>query len=178
VTRAATIVADPPWAYRQRPATGKRDRLAAAADFYPVMSIDEIAALPVSDLAATDAHLYLWITNPLLFDGIDRVITAWGFTYRTLVTWNKTGPTGLGRWFRGRTEHVAFCVRGNLPIPPERREQNILSAVNGRHSEKPDAFYDMVERVSPGPYLELFARRRRLGWEAWGNEVDSTVEVA
>jgi N6-adenosine-specific RNA methylase IME4 len=176
--RYRTIVADPPWQYASKPATGKADRRAAAEDFYPTMADAEIRALPVAELAADDAHLYLWVTNTRIFE-CDPVgiAAAWGFTYKTLLTWNKTGPTGVGRWFRGRTEHVLFCARGSLAIPPTQRKQNIFSAVNGAHSRKPDGFYDLVEQVSPGPYLELFARRRRLGWDVWGNEVDSDLEL-
>lgn len=173
------IVADPPWAYSSKPPSGKANRRAAASDFYPTMTDAEIAALPVAELADDEAHLYLWVTNTRLFEcEPHRIAEAWGFTYKTLLTWNKTGPLGLGRYFRGRTEHVLFCVRGNLQIAPKMRQQNIFSATNGPHSAKPDLFYDLVEQVSPGPYLELFARRRRLGWDAWGNEVESDVELA
>lgn len=164
-----TVVLDPPWAYAQRMLSGKADRRVDASAFYPTMTHAEIAALPVSDLAAGDAHLYMWVTNPLLFEDRDgwspaRIVEHWGFTYKTLLTWNKTGPTGLGRYFRGRTEHVMFCTRGSAAIEPTKREQNIFSAVNGTHSAKPDCFYDLVERVSPGPWAELFARRARFGW--------------
>ena len=171
-TRYRTIVADPPWAYRDTATiTGKVDRRAAAAEFYPTMPDAEIAALPVLGLAADDAHLYLWVTNTRLFECRPvEIAEAWGFTYKTLLTWDKTGPLGLGRYFRGRTEHVLFCVRGSAPIAPTLRKQNILHAPNGAHSAKPEAFYDLVERVSPGPYLELFARRARFGWDYWGDE--------
>lgn len=175
--RYRTIVADPPWSYRDRAATGKRDRRASASDFYPTLSIADLCALPVGEMAAPDAHLYMWITNPLLFDGVETVPRAWGFTYKTLITWYKTGPTGLGRWFRGRTEHVMFCVRGDLPIPAGIREQNHISAVNGHHSRKPDAFMDLVVRVSPAPRLELFARQQRLGWDTWGDEALNHVDM-
>jgi N6-adenosine-specific RNA methylase IME4 len=180
--RYRTIVADPPWSYHQRAQSGKRDRRASASDFYDVMSWDAIARLPVVDLADTDAHLYLWVTNALLFEDRDgwtipRIVGEWGFTYKTLLTWNKTGPTGLGRYFRGRTEHVVFAVRGSCGIEPTMREQNIFHAVNGAHSAKPDCFYDLVERVSPGPYLELFARRARFGWDYWGDQSLGTAVV-
>ena len=179
VAQYRTIVADPPWAYSERAATGKADRRASAGDFYPTMTVAEIAAIPVSTLAAADSHLYLWVTNTKLFEGGEEVMAAWGFTYKTLLTWYKTGSIGLGRWFRGRTEHVMFGVRGHAPIEPSRREQNHISAPNrwDGHSAKPEAFYDLVERVSPGPYLELFARRQRLGWDTWGNEALEHVEM-
>lgn len=173
-----TIVADPPWVYTRAPVTGKRDRKAAAFHFYPCMAVEDIAALPVSTWANDNAHLYLWTTNNH-FPEAFAVMDAWGFAFKTILTWNKTGPLGLGQWFRARTEHVLFGVRGRLPIEPSRREPNIFSAANRhQHSMKPDAFYDLVERVSPGPYLELFSRRARFGWDYWGNESLGTAEVA
>lgn len=179
-----TVVVDPPWEYAMtKPQTGKVDRKAGAAAFYPIMTHRQIATLPVGDLAAPDAHLYLWATNPLMFEERDgwtpySIMGVWGFTYKTLLTWFKTGPTGLGYYFRGRTEHVLFGVRGKAPIPPKSREQNIFLATNGKHSAKPEVFYDIVERVSRGPYLELFARRNRLGWDTWGDEALNHVEVS
>jgi N6-adenosine-specific RNA methylase IME4 len=175
--RYRTIVADPPWAYRSKPQTGKANRLAAASDFYPTMTVAEIAALPVADLAEPDAHLYVWTTNQHMIEA-HEVVSAWGFDYKTMLTWDKTGPLGLGRWFRGRTEHVLFAVRGSLPIEARERHQNIFHATNHAHSVKPDVFFDIVEAVSPGPYLELFARRQRLGWDTWGNEALGHVDLA
>lgn len=175
-----TIVADPPWRYTntrgtQTRATAGRSAITAEAH-YSTMSNDEIAALPVADLAATQAHLYLWVTNPCIFGHQNRrrttspidIVEAWGFTYITLLTWVKEGPPGLGFYFRGNTEHVIFAQRGGASIPADRRESNVLTAPRRRHSEKPDALLDLVERVSPGPYLELFSRRPRMGWDTWG----------
>lgn len=178
-TRYRTIVADPPWAYEQSrivtSANTPRTKPEASAQ-YPTMTDDEIAALPVADLAANDAHLYLWVTNPRLFVA-DRIIETWGFTYRTLITWEKEGTLGMGYYFRGQTEHVAFATRGHLPIPPSLRERNIFRAPKRGHSVKPDSFLDMVERVSPGPRLEMFARRARFGWDTWGNEALEHVSL-
>lgn len=176
MTKYRTIVVDPPWRYGQRAnvqtswLADKKDRGvgASAQDVYPTMSNAEIAALPVGELAADNAHIYLWVTNTRMFEGEPpaiQILEGWGFTYKTLLTWDKTGPLGLGYYFRGRTEHVMFGVRGRLPIEARRREQNIVHAPNRSHSEKPDAFYDLVERVSPGPYAELFSRRARFGWD-------------
>ncbi len=170
--RYRTIVADPPWAYRTTDgittnARGKNEPTAATQ--YPSMSVSEIAALPVAEQVGQDAHLYLWVTNPLMFDAFP-VVEAWGFRYVTTLTWLKTGPLGMGYYFRGETEHVLFGVRGKAPIPANRRERNWISAPKTGHSRKPDRFYEIVERVSPGPYLEMFARRRRYGWDVWGNE--------
>lgn len=177
----ATIVADPPWTYdnargTQTRSTGGRSKTTAAGH-YPTMTTEEIAALPVGGLAAPNAHLYLWATNTLLEQAFP-IMRAWGFRYVTMLTWVKTGAPGLGFSFRGHTEHVLFGVRGKLPIPPEKRETNVFTAPRRSHSQKPEAFYDLVERVSPGPYLELFARRNRLGWDTWGNEALEHVEIA
>lgn len=156
-------------------------RARTAEAHYPTMEVSEIAALPVADLADDNAHLYMWVTNPVLTEQrTDRrpmeVVRAWGFEPKTLLTWVKP-KWGMGFFYRGRTEHVVFAVRGRCPIAPELREANVFEAPCGRHSEKPDAFMDMVERVSPGPYLELFARRQRFGWDTWGNEAAEHVSL-
>ena len=176
-----TIVIDPPWRYENDRGTqtrAKRGRKSAvAAGHYSVMDNAEIAALPVGDLADVDAALYLWVTNPRMFGHVNRLrdpvtpsdmVEGWGFRYITLVTWVKTGPPGMGFAFRGHTEHAIYAVRGKLTIPAEKRESNVVIAPRRSHSEKPGAFFDLVERVSPGPYLEMFARQPRLGWDSWG----------
>jgi N6-adenosine-specific RNA methylase IME4 len=168
-----TIVADPPWSYER---TGGLGSKRAVTDNYATMTNEAIAALPVADMAETDAHLYLWVTNPRLFaeahDAVGPVdmLRGWGFRYVTMLTWHKLGAPGMGWYFRGDTEHVLFGVRGKAPINPAVRESNHFAAARAGHSVKPDRFYELVERVSPGPYLELFARRRRYGWDVWGNE--------
>jgi N6-adenosine-specific RNA methylase IME4 len=172
----ATIVADPPWRYnvtRGLPARGYKPSTADA--HYSTMSMEEIAALPVGELADRDAHLYLWVTNIRLFGDRGRrelqpidIARGWGFEYRTMLTWVKTGRIGVGFYFRGATEHVLFCTRGKAPIPPSLRESNVIVAPRGRHSQKPGAFLDKVARVSPSPYVELFARQPRFGWDSWG----------
>lgn len=156
----------------------------AAEAHYPTMSMREIAALPISDLSEDNAHLYMWVTVPRLYgDRGDRSFTpidlmeAWGFEFKTMLTWIKAGSPGMGWYFRGQTEHVLFGVRGSLPIAPDIRIPNFLTAPRDGHSGKPAAFQDLVEQVSPGPYLELFARRQRLGWDTWGNEALSHVEM-
>lgn len=169
-----TIVADPPWRYDTARGITTRTRgdgtySPEAARNYPTMTLDEIAALPVREQAADDAHLYLWATNPILPDAFP-ILAAWGFRYVTTLTWRKLGTLGMGYYFRGDTEHVLFGVRGRAPIEPAKRARNWFAAPKTGHSRKPDLFYEMVERVSPGPYLELFARRRRYGWDVWGNE--------
>lgn len=159
-----TIVADPPWRYSTaRIVTTGKQRRAEAMAHYDTMPLEDICAMPVRELAEDDAHLYLWVTNPLLPWGF-KVMEAWDFRYVTTLTWEKRGTLGMGFSFRNQTEHILFGVRGELPIPPEKRERNIFAAPKGEHSAKPDCFYDLVERVSPGPYAELFARRARFGW--------------
>lgn len=154
-----TVAIDPPWRYDN---TATR---AAAADHYPTMSLDELADLYVP--AADDAHLYLWVTNPFMRQGFD-LLDAWGFTYKTTLTWTKP-QIGLGNFFRSATEHVLFAVRGNLPTLTD-NTPTWFTADRRQHSEKPDEFYDLVEANSPGPRLEMFARRPRPGWDVWGNE--------
>ncbi len=185
-----TIVADPPWRYSAtsdaKPQTGRSSRMVEG--HYETMSMEEIAALPVGDWIEDQAHLYLWITNPRLYgntrDSGGRSITplqiveAWGFQYVTLLTWVKTGAPGMGFYFRGMTEHVIFAARNKLAIPSEKRESNVITASRQGHSEKPDAFYDLVERVSPGPYLDMFSRRARLGWDTWGDQALHGTEPA
>jgi N6-adenosine-specific RNA methylase IME4 len=143
----------------------------AVTDHYPTMTPPEIKALPVKEWVADNAHLYLWVTNLKLHEArAFEIVEAWGFRYVTMLTWHKLGAPGMGWYFRGDTEHVLFGVRGKAPIEPAIRESNHFAARRGDHSAKPDRFYELVERVSPGPYLELFARRRRYGWDVWGNE--------
>ena len=178
MTLYRTIVADPPWRYT-RNATPRIGGGAAAEHHYQTLSSDEIRDLFDPTLADAEAHLYLWVTNPVLLDmrrdirgqssPLD-IVRAWGFEPAALLTWRKLGPLGLGFYYRGDTEHVIFATKGGLGIPPSIRESNHFAAKKGRHSVKPDRFYEMVERVSPGPYLELFARRRRYGWDVWGDE--------
>ncbi|MCC6311358.1 MAG: S-adenosylmethionine-binding protein [Trueperaceae bacterium] len=173
-----TIVADPPWRYTQTP-TDRTGGGASAEHQYRTMRTEDIAAIPVREWVGDDAHLYLWVTNPMMLrvrPGISGtatpldIVTAWGFEPQTLLTWHKLGPIGLGFYFRGETEHVIFATRGKAGIAPAIRERNHIAAPKGAHSVKPDRFYEMVERVSPEPRLELFARRRRYGWDVWGDE--------
>ena len=174
-----TIVADPPWRYTVvAPPTLRGSKATSAEMHYDTMTMEEISAIDVADLAENDAHLYLWVTNPVITEQRRKsgpnafdVARAWGFEPKTLLTWIKSeNGAGMGFFFRGDTEHVIFAVRGQLPIPPESRISNVFRGSRGRHSQKPEAFLDLVEQVSPGPYLELFARRQRLGWDTWGNE--------
>lgn len=168
-----TIVADPPWRYRdklamRRSTTGTLIR--GAESHYSTMPLDAICVVPVGEWAAPDAHLYLWITNAFLLDGTGaRVCEAWGFEARQLICWVKPG-IGMGHWYRNNVEHVIFAVRGRAPIL--RKDLPTCFIADRRaHSEKPQAFLDLVEMASPGPHLEVFARQRRLGWDVVGDAV-------
>lgn len=170
-----TIVVDPPWRYKRTAGlTTKGHRPSTAQAHYSTMSNEQIAALPIEELAAEQAHLYLWVTVPRLFGEHDRqelppiaFLKQWGFEWKQMLTWVKTGQMGMGWYFRNHAEHVLFGIRGSLPVAT-RDLSNVVVAPRRRHSEKPGAMYDLIERVSPGPYVELFARQPRLGWDSWG----------
>jgi len=129
--------------------------------------VEDICALPVSEWASPDSHLYLWVTNGFLRQGFS-VMEGWGFDYKTCLTWAKP-QLGLGNYFRCATEFILFGVRGSLPTT-SRSTRNWFEAPRGKHSVKPEEFYQLVEKASPGPYLELFARSPRPGWDRWGVE--------
>jgi N6-adenosine-specific RNA methylase IME4 len=181
-----TIVADPPWQYLKSGVVSDGKGRRYAEDNYPTLTMEEIAALPVQELADENAHLYLWTTCPRLYHDRNRpdsptpfdIMRGWGFDYRTLLTWVKGDRVGMGAYFRVDTEHVLFGIRGSAPIVPEMRESNVVRSARTRHSEKPDAFLDMVERVSPSPRIELFARRQRFGWDTWGDQAFASVDLA
>jgi N6-adenosine-specific RNA methylase IME4 len=171
-----TIVADPPWPYslgRSNPTTKSVQGL-RSHDHYEAMSIPEIEGLrPPSE---DNAHLYLWTTNAFMVEA-HEIARAWGFEPKTICTWVKVrhdDPSRVSRktgyWFRGATEHWLFCVRGSLKLQAKEALPTAYLWPRLPHSVKPDAFYYLVEKASPGPYLELFARRERIGWDTWGNE--------
>lgn len=164
--RFPTIVMDPPWDWSDE---GDVDQLGRATPTYDTMTIEQITALPVADIAETNAHLYLWITNRSLPKGFG-LLDAWGFRYVTCLTWCKPS-FGMGNYFRGSTEQILFGVRGSLSLL--RADVGTWFAANraGKHSSKPDEFYDLVESCSPGPFFEFFARKKRNpGWTLWGAE--------
>jgi N6-adenosine-specific RNA methylase IME4 len=172
--RYATILADPPWQFQNR--TGKMAPEHRRLLRYPTMNVQEICQLPVGHLAAAQAHLYLWVPNALLTEGLE-VMRAWGFTYKTNMVWYKIrkdgGPDGrgVGFYFRNVTELILFGIRGSMrTLKPGRTRVNLFATRKREHSRKPDELYDIIEACSPGPYLELFARFRRPEWSQWGNE--------
>ena len=159
-----TLVVDPPWRYDS--AATKAD----AGKHYETMTLEAIAALPFGGFAEDDAHLWLWITNAFLSEGKSApLLSAWGFRALTILTWCKRQP-GVGHYLRNNTEHCILASRGKAQTPEHKPLSTWFVWPRGQHSGKPDAFYDLVESVSPGPYLDVFARRQRMGWDTWGNE--------
>jgi len=176
-----TILADPPWRFSNR--SGKMAPEHKRLLRYQTMSFEEIAELPIAQLASAKSHLYLWIPNALIPEGLD-VMRRWGFVYKTNLVWYKIrkdgGPDGrgVGFYFRNVTELVLFGVRGSLrTLAPGRRQVNVTLSRKREHSRKPDELYDIIERCSPGPYLEMFARHQRMGWTSWGDEIAQNGSV-
>lgn len=159
------IVADPPWAYEKR----KDDGTHRTALSYPSMTTDEICALPIGDRALGDCVLWLWTTNAFMRDAF-RVLDAWGFQEKTILTWAKD-RMGTGDWLRGKTEHCIMAVRGK-PVVSLTNQTTLLNGPVREHSRKPDEFYALVEALCPGSKLEIFAREPREGWTGWGAESD------
>lgn len=177
----STILADPPWRFQNK--TGKIAPEHGRLSRYATLTLDDIKSLPVSDVAEDTAHLYLWVPNALLPDGL-AVMEAWGFQYKSNLIWHKirkdggSDGRGVGFYFRNVTEIILFGVRGKnaRTLAPGRRQVNYLATRKREHSRKPDEQYEIIESCSPGPYLELFARGERPGWTVWGNEADESYE--
>lgn len=175
--RFGAILADPPWRFTNR--TGKvapeHKRLAR----YPTLTFRQIRKIPVADVAAEKCHLYLWVPNALLAEGLN-VMESWGFAYKTNLIWHKIRKDGepdgrgVGFYFRNTTEIILFGTRGKLrTLKPGRSQVNIIKTRKREHSRKPDELYQIIETCSPGPYLELFARGKRKNWTLWGNQVEN-----
>lgn len=174
-----TVLADPPWRFKNR--TGKVAPEHRRLGRYSTMSLEEILDMPVNDITAENAHLYLWVPNALLPDGL-RVMESWGFRYVSNLVWAKRrkdgGPDGrgVGFYFRNTTELILFGVKGSMrTLAPARSQVNIIETRKREHSRKPDEQYPLIESCSPGPRLELFARHRRPGWYVWGDESSDEV---
>ena len=180
--RYRTIVADPPWQFDQTwgickegehgylaysDKRNKRPTPRGAAANYPVMSMDELRMLPLGLWAQDNAHLYLWTTNQFMVEAHD-LAKAWGFKPKTILTWVKP-RLGMGTYYRNNTEHVVFAVRGSCPVL-RHDVRTAFTGAQGGHSEKPAVFYDIVQSMSLGPYLDVFARKQRFGWDTWGDE--------
>jgi N6-adenosine-specific RNA methylase IME4 len=178
VGKYRTILADPPWRYKSKGSPcwkHKQPQTCLVEYYYQTMTLSEIKGLPVQSLSAQDSVLFLWATVPLIEEAFD-VMRAWGWKYKTMLTWHKTNRDCMGYWFRVCTEHLLVGVRGNVRAFRSMR-RTIFETPRGRHSQKPEESFALIESVSPGPYLEMFARRRRPGWDVWGNEVESDVDI-
>ncbi|BCH24115.1 DNA methyltransferase [Mesorhizobium sp. L-8-3] len=179
--RFATIMADPPWQFMNR--TGKVAPEHRRLTRYGTMTLPEIMSLPVADAAAPTAHLYLWVPNALLPEGLE-VMRAWGFSYKSNIVWHKirkdggSDGRGVGFYFRNVTELILFGVRGKnaRTLAPGRTQVNYLGTRKREHSRKPDEQYPLIESCSSGPYLEMFGRGVRKGWSTWGNQADESYE--
>lgn len=179
--RFSTVLADPPWQFTNR--TGKVAPEHRRLNRYGTMDLEAICALPVQDVLAPTAHLYLWVPNALLPDGI-TVLRAWGFEYKSNIVWHKvrkdggSDGRGVGFYFRNVTELLLFGVRGKnaRTLDPGRTQVNYLATRKREHSRKPDEQYPLIESCSPGPRLEMFSRGTRKDWTVWGNQADDSYE--
>jgi N6-adenosine-specific RNA methylase IME4 len=175
--RFKTILADPPWRFQN--STGKVAPEHKRLNRYRTMALPDIQALPIADIADEPCHLYLWVPNALLPEGL-AVMRAWGFTYKSNVVWHKvrkdggSDGRGVGFYFRNVTELLLFGVRGKnaRTLAPGRRQVNMMQTRKREHSRKPDQQYEIIESCSPGPYIELFGRGIRSGWTSWGNQAN------
>ncbi|MAG24659.1 hypothetical protein CMI47_03680 [Candidatus Pacearchaeota archaeon] len=158
-----TIYADPPWKY------GNQGTRAATDRHYRTMTVDEIVAMPVAEVAADNAHLHMWTTNAFLFDS-KAIIEAWGFEYKSCFVWAKPN-IGIGNYWRVSHEFLLLGIRGSAPFQ-DRSQRSWLECNRSQHSEKPDQVRHIIEKTSPGPRLEMFARREAPGWLVWGDEIE------
>lgn len=180
-TRFATILADPPWQFQNK--TGKIAPEHKRLSRYATMTLNDIKELPVASIAAPTAHLYLWVPNALLPEGL-AVMKEWGFKYKSNVVWHKirkdggSDGRGVGFYFRNVTEILLFGVRGKnaRTLDPGRTQVNMIQTRKREHSRKPDEQYQLIESCSPGPRLEMFSRGIRKGWTVWGNQADDSYE--
>ena len=179
--RYRTIYADPPWQFQNR--TGKVAPEHKRLSRYSTMTVPEICRLPVAEAADEKSHLYLWVPNALLPEGLE-VMRAWGFAYKTNIIWEKVRKDGMpdgrgvGFYFRNVTEILLFGIRGekNRTRDPGRSQVNLIRAIKREHSRKPDEFISLIERCSPAPFLEMFARGGRRDWDMWGNQATEDYE--
>lgn len=176
-----TILADPPWQFQNR--TGKVAPEHKRLNRYVTMTLEDIKNIPVNEVAEDVSHLYLWVPNALLAEGLE-VMKAWGFQYKANFVWEKIRKDGqpdgrgVGFYFRNVTELLLFGVKGSKArtLQPGRSQVNLLRTQKREHSRKPDEIIDIIERCSNGPYLELFARGMRPGWTMWGNQANEEYE--
>jgi len=174
----SVIYADPAWKYNnQSPPClpEKQPDTCKIEYYYPTMTIAEIKALKVPELCEKDCVLFLWATTPAIQEALE-VVKAWGFKYKTMITWEKTNKDCMGYWFRVCTEHLIVAVKGNVKAFRD-MERTCYHEKRGKHSKKPEHFYETIERVTNGNRIELFARQKREGWDVWGNEVENSITL-
>ena len=168
-----TILADPPWQYRNKKTGGSMN--SGSASKYQVLSTDEICTLPIKDIRDKDCILFLWATTPLLPDAF-QVMSAWGFEYKTAIYWRKIMSLGMGFWFRGQVELCLLGIKGKVKAFRS-QHPNFIQYKVGKHSEKPKEFSELIEPFVIMPAIELFARKKRKGWDVWGNEIESDITL-
>lgn len=184
-----TIVADPPWQYKSRGQGSSKSHRpnsygasASSHERYGSMSIEELKRMPIKDMSENKSHLYLWVTNAFIERGW-QLCKDWGFEPKTVVTWGKIRKVDgrpsmkTGYYFRGATEHFIFATKGNLRLKTKVCEPTLFLSERLPHSVKPEWFYELVERCSDGNYLELFARRKRNGWDSFGNQIIGGISI-
>lgn len=169
----STILADPPWKYDNVRTGGSLT--SGAAQKYSVLSVEDICNLPISDIADKNCILFLWITTPFLGAGFE-VLNAWDFKYKTTIYWRKIGRNGLGFWFRGQIEQCLLGIKGKVK-PFHSQSPNIIETKKRKHSQKPEEFMDLIAPHVQFPAIELFAREKRDNWDAFGDEIDSDIEL-
>ena len=172
MTKYKTILIDPPWNQKNMAKWDRRPNRKESLP-YPTLSIESIQNINLLDLADTNCHLWVWTTNQFLPDTFS-LIKNWGFKYLSTITWVK--PSGVGAWFVNRSQHLIFAYKDKL-VMNKRFMPTIYNAVPKKHSEKPLLFYDLIEKVSFPSRLEIFAREKRFGWDVFGNEVNSDLDI-
>ena len=165
------IYADPPYLYKNKNTGGSM--ISGAIAKYPVMDLQDILELPVKEIAHKDSCLFLWVTVPLIQEGF-QVLNAWGFKYKTMLTWRKIMSLGMGYWYRGQTEHLLLGIKGKVKAF-RIQKPNFIQCKVGKHSQKPQEFRGLIEMTGLNPKIELFAREKHKGWDVWGNEVESDI---
>ena len=161
---------DPPWSYKNKNTGGTMKSGANAK--YPTLTTQDLCNLPIKEISEKDSVLYMWATVPLMVECL-QVFNSWGFTYKTMITWNKQGQNGLGYWYRGQCEHILFGIRGKVKAF-RIQEPNFIQCKVEKHSKKPEVFRRLIERSTPNlpRKLEIFSRERVEKWDAIGNDID------
>lgn len=173
-----TILADPPWSYRNKNTGGSMN--SGSKNKYPTLDIDkicnfEINNLKIKEITEKDSVLYLWVTVPMINEGL-RVMNEWGFKYKTMIFWNKIGRLGIGFWFRGQVEICLFGIKGKVKAYRS-KEKNIIQSKPRKHSQKPTEMYWIIDKYSENPKLEIFAREKRIGWDSFDNELTNNIQT-